>query len=56
MFSAIHLFQILSRFIGRLIKVKKQKIKLSRYGHAGANGERIFGSYSFLTSALDMSE
>jgi hypothetical protein len=28
-------------------------VKLSLYDYAGANGERIYSSYSFLTSALD---
>jgi hypothetical protein len=30
------------------------KVKLSRYRHAGAKGERKYISYSFLSSALDM--
>jgi hypothetical protein len=31
----------------------KNKVNLSRYRHAGDKGERSYGSYSFLTSALD---
>jgi hypothetical protein len=31
----------------------KGKVKLSLYRHAGANGERKYSSWSFLTSALD---
>jgi hypothetical protein len=31
----------------------KAKVKLSRYRCAGTKGQRKYGSYSFLTSALD---
>jgi hypothetical protein len=31
----------------------KIKVKLSRYLHAGAEGERLYSCYSFFTSALD---
>jgi hypothetical protein len=46
------LFKEISLFILRIIK----KVKLSRYmpwRHMGGGGERRYGSYSYLTSALD---
>jgi hypothetical protein len=39
-----------------LCKHTKCFMQLSRYRHAGTNGERSYGSFSFLTSALDGGE
>jgi hypothetical protein len=39
-----------------LIIKSKSKVKLSLYCHAGTKGERLYSSYSFLTSAVDGDE
>jgi hypothetical protein len=35
------------------IVIKKDKVKLSRYRHAGIEGKRMYSSFSFLTFAVD---
>jgi hypothetical protein len=38
------------------VKILLSKVKLSHYHHANAKRERIYSSYSFLTSALNEGE
>jgi hypothetical protein len=45
-----HVSEVLTAFIIRDFTIK---VKLSRYRHACDKEERIYSSYSFLTSALD---
>jgi hypothetical protein len=39
--------------VPRYVRGRKRKVKMSSYRHVGAKRERMYSSYTFLTSVLD---